>query len=650
MGLGSYQDPGEEIGGKTTTSTSKSTSSSSSKSSGAASNPSSLAGYGYVSNTPSAAKSVSSGSAFAVPDDSGSSGSRASSLAGQGYVPNTPSAAARVTSGSGDSSPLLPIGGGLMPTVAINDAGGFSMLQRSSRLTSLPVSQTSAYAIPIPVSGTAYRAELAAPVIGASSTLKQIEDYIRSAAEARGIDPDTAVKVAKSEGLNSLTKASEAWQSTVKKNGVREPSYTPFQLLVGGGNTGFPVGLGNEFVKETGLDPSKPENVQAAVDFALDFAAENGWSSWYGAKSAGISANQGLENAKAIGINVPAPYVPPETQLASGVTPVIPATMPSGMQNQQPVQVVYQMGPNRPNQPKDEIISVISGAAGKVLGNGATVIVTSGTEDEGKQYGSNRHKTGLAADVQIMDAAGNVITADDPRMVQIAKVAAADGAKGIGFGSEYMGGDHIHIDMVEPGKGQDNAWGTGGNKIQKDLVALMNGAQPVQLAGGLIPTPADRPTQAVSATGTGSASSGRQQSEVASAQAFRDKYIEPKQETGLGKKLVAGAIDVGAGLVPGVGMAASLYNTGAAITGSPTIGQRIVNNSGTAQVASNADRYEWSSSDDGDQSSKRVRLASSWDGNPASDPVSDFESRYIRPQLYDGGWQTPQEKWGTASA
>lgn len=121
-----------------------------------------------------------------------------------------------------------------------------------------------------------------------------IEAYIRQAAGLRGIDPDIAVKVAKSEG--GLKEG--ALQSYAKKNGIREPSYGPFQLLVGGAGTGFPTGLGNRFIEQTGLDPSDPANVQAAIDFALDHAKGNGWGAWYGAKNSGIGKWAGIGGGK----------------------------------------------------------------------------------------------------------------------------------------------------------------------------------------------------------------------------------------------------------------------------------------------------------------------------------------------------------------
>jgi len=120
------------------------------------------------------------------------------------------------------------------------------------------------------------------------SDIGQMEAYIRQAATQRGIDPDIAVKVAKSEGL-----APGVWQSNVKKNGIREPSYGPFQLLVGDGKN-FPKGMGNDFMAKTGLDPRDPSTVQKQIDFALDNAKTTGWRPWYGAKRVGLGAWDGI--------------------------------------------------------------------------------------------------------------------------------------------------------------------------------------------------------------------------------------------------------------------------------------------------------------------------------------------------------------------
>lgn len=110
-----------------------------------------------------------------------------------------------------------------------------------------------------------------------------IGNYIAKAAAARGIDPDIALRVAKSEG------GLDSWnlQSNYVKNGVREPSFGPFQLYKGGG-------LGNKFMDKTGLDPANALAGPAGVDFALDEAKKSGWGAWYGAKKAGIGNFEGI--------------------------------------------------------------------------------------------------------------------------------------------------------------------------------------------------------------------------------------------------------------------------------------------------------------------------------------------------------------------
>lgn len=113
----------------------------------------------------------------------------------------------------------------------------------------------------------------------------EVASYIQTAAEAKGIDPQIALAVARSEGLDA--NPAEGWQSNFVKDGKRERSYGPFQLYVDGG-------LGNEFQAKTGLDPSNPDTWKQQVDFALDHASKNGWGAWYGADRAGIGEMQGI--------------------------------------------------------------------------------------------------------------------------------------------------------------------------------------------------------------------------------------------------------------------------------------------------------------------------------------------------------------------
>ena len=113
------------------------------------------------------------------------------------------------------------------------------------------------------------------------------EDYIRSSASARGIDPEIAVRVARSEGLNSY----------VGDNGS---SFGPFQLHYGGMAPGGNrvSGLGDVFTAKTGLHASDPSTVKQQIDFSLDHAAQNGWGPWHGWKG---DPRAGLDGSNALG-------------------------------------------------------------------------------------------------------------------------------------------------------------------------------------------------------------------------------------------------------------------------------------------------------------------------------------------------------------
>jgi len=138
--------------------------------------------------------------------------------------------------------------------------------------------------------------------------------------------------------------------------------------------------------------------------------------------------------------------------------------------------IEFSMGPKRPHAPDKPILDVIGRAAEDVFGAGARIVVTSGQEGDLPQHGSNRHKTGHAADFAIYRPDGTRVRVTDPDMVIFAEAAARRGAKGIGFGSgtDYMG-DHIHVDLVMPGPGQDHVWASGGKRHRERLVAAMSG-------------------------------------------------------------------------------------------------------------------------------------------------------------------------------
>lgn len=136
--------------------------------------------------------------------------------------------------------------------------------------------------------------------------IKEVESYIRVIAKQYGIDPEIAVRVAKSEGL-----APGVWQSNFVKDGKREQSYGPFQLYEGGG-------LGNKFKQLFGVSASDPSTWKQQVSFALQEAKKSGWSPWYGAARAGIGNFEGIRSGASA----------PTTNQGSSYYGDIPSTAP----------------------------------------------------------------------------------------------------------------------------------------------------------------------------------------------------------------------------------------------------------------------------------------------------------------------------------
>lgn len=157
------------------------------------------------------------------------------------------------------------------------------------------------------------------------------------------------------------------------------------------------------------------------------------------------------------------------------------------------VAVTFSMGPSRPERPNQEIVDVITGAAEATFGPGTRVVVGSGAEGDLPQHGSDRHQTGMAADVAIYRPDGSLVRATDPDAAQFARAAAMGGALGIGYGAEYMGGSNFHVDMVMPGGGQGHFWASGASAIGPELVALMDrGAANVLAASSYDNSPVNR--------------------------------------------------------------------------------------------------------------------------------------------------------------
>lgn len=118
--------------------------------------------------------------------------------------------------------------------------------------------------------------------------LNFLKGFISREALKRNIDPDVALRVARSEGLQRGT-----WQSRIKDRNDPsgyEPSFGPFQLNV--------HGLGGLFEKTTGKSVRDPSTVLDQIRFSLDQAKRGGWGPWHGWKGspwAGITQRDGSQ-------------------------------------------------------------------------------------------------------------------------------------------------------------------------------------------------------------------------------------------------------------------------------------------------------------------------------------------------------------------
>ena len=117
----------------------------------------------------------------------------------------------------------------------------------------------------------------------------EVREYIIKAASERGIDPRTALGIARHEGgeddYMQVGKFNTGW------------SFWPFQLHYGGRgyeSFGDTAGMGNDFTRRTGWQPGDVGAWKDSIDFALDHAAKRGWGAWYGRGPAGIGAWEGI--------------------------------------------------------------------------------------------------------------------------------------------------------------------------------------------------------------------------------------------------------------------------------------------------------------------------------------------------------------------
>lgn len=133
----------------------------------------------------------------------------------------------------------------------------------------------------------------AAPMspVGSLDDPRGVIPIIRASAIKYGHDPDMAVRVASKEGLFDY-------------KGDGGTSFGAFQLHVGGG-------MGDEFVRDTGLDPSDPKNEAAMIDYSMKHLDRTGWQPYHGAANAKIGDRAGISVFEPGG--APAPVSGPST-------------------------------------------------------------------------------------------------------------------------------------------------------------------------------------------------------------------------------------------------------------------------------------------------------------------------------------------------
>jgi hypothetical protein len=268
-----------------------------------------------------------------------------------------------------------------------------------------------------------------------------VEAYIRKAAAARGINPDTAVGIADGEGLGGSTY--DKLTPGDFKDG-KATSFGPFQMHRGGAGS-----VGTEYEKKTGHKVDDPKYLEEQIDFSLDWAKKNGWNAWYGRSKHGIGTGEGLNWN---------PNAPPSDKQTPGN--VAPTDGVGGVD-----QIQGSAAEKRKQAITDQLRNQIAQAA-KAAEVNAEIYSGGQDEDGPNRTGSHRHDHGKSADLKLYtlgkDGKKQYLSMNDPaqraKMEAFVRESVKAGANGVGSGPGYMGESGIHI-----GGGSPSAWGAGGS-------------------------------------------------------------------------------------------------------------------------------------------------------------------------------------------
>ena len=165
-------------------------------------------------------------------------------------------------------------------------------------------SQTAGVAPVTPAPAAPINASLA----GSSSPLAGSHaQYIQNYAKSIGLDPNLALGIANAEGLKAWSASNPNAASTVDVEGGKPFSFGDFQLNV------HPGAMGAKAIA-AGIDPTNPNQWQAADRFALDQMKAGGVSPWKGDPVAAAYLNSG---------QAPGP-IDPSILAHGGTSPPIP--------------------------------------------------------------------------------------------------------------------------------------------------------------------------------------------------------------------------------------------------------------------------------------------------------------------------------------
>ncbi|MGF3027971.1 M23 family metallopeptidase [Methylobacterium aquaticum] len=152
-------------------------------------------------------------------------------------------------------------------------------------------------------------------LLNSGNASPEVVSYIRQRAAALGIDPDTAVAVANTEGLRGYRLDGQR-----DRGGDQGTSFGPYQLHYRSNIPGLTnAGMGDDFTRATGKHASDKSTWREQIDFALNHAARNGWGNWHGAANNGIGRWAGIGGRAGVATGAP---VAGAKEVAGGIHPL----------------------------------------------------------------------------------------------------------------------------------------------------------------------------------------------------------------------------------------------------------------------------------------------------------------------------------------